>query len=64
MAGSWAGRPGFHGLWPSRAVTYSPPLRGLRWRIVAGLTGDIARRDPDDYCWFIGRADDVIESAA
>ncbi|WP_245617525.1 AMP-binding protein [Amycolatopsis taiwanensis] len=39
-------------------------MRGLRWRIVAGLTGDIARRDPDGYCWFIGRADDVIESAA
>jgi acetyl-CoA synthetase len=27
------------------------------------LTGDIARRDEDGYYWFIGRADDVIESA-
>ena len=27
------------------------------------LTGDLARRDPDGYFWFIGRADDVIKSA-
>ena len=28
------------------------------------LTGDVARRDPDGYYWFVGRADDVIKSAA
>jgi len=27
------------------------------------LTGDVARRDPDGYFWFVGRADDVIKSA-
>ncbi|WP_227999601.1 acetate--CoA ligase [Nocardia australiensis] len=27
------------------------------------LTGDLARRDGDDYYWFVGRADDVIKSA-
>jgi acetyl-CoA synthetase len=27
------------------------------------LSGDLARRDPDGYVWFVGRADDVIKSA-
>ncbi len=27
------------------------------------LTGDLARRDPDGYYWFVGRSDDVIKSA-
>ena len=27
------------------------------------LTGDLARRDEEGYFWFIGRSDDVIESA-
>ena len=27
------------------------------------LTGDVARRDPDGYYWFVARADDVIKSA-
>ena len=27
------------------------------------LSGDLARRDGDGYCWFVGRADDVIKSA-
>ncbi len=27
------------------------------------LTGDLVRRDPDGYFWFVGRADDVIKSA-
>jgi acetyl-CoA synthetase len=27
------------------------------------LTGDLARIDADGYCWFVGRADDVIKSA-
>jgi acyl-coenzyme A synthetase/AMP-(fatty) acid ligase len=28
------------------------------------LTGDLARRDADGYYWFMGRADDMIKSAA
>ncbi|MGW0183417.1 AMP-binding enzyme, partial [Nocardia sp. NPDC003345] len=35
-------------------------------RVFAGdryLSGDLARRDADGYYWFVGRADDVIESA-
>jgi acetyl-CoA synthetase len=28
------------------------------------LTGDLARKDDDGYVWFVGRADDVITSAA
>jgi acetyl-CoA synthetase len=27
------------------------------------LTGDLVRRDPDGYYWFVGRADDVIKSS-
>ena len=27
------------------------------------LTGDLARRDPDGYYWFVGRADDIIKTA-
>ncbi|MGO9548035.1 acetate--CoA ligase [Mycobacterium sp.] len=27
------------------------------------LTGDLVKRDPDGYFWFVGRADDVIKSA-
>ena len=27
------------------------------------LTGDVARRDEDDYFWYVSRADDVITSA-
>lgn len=27
------------------------------------LTGDLAKKDPDGYFWFVGRADDVIKSA-
>ena len=27
------------------------------------LTGDVASRDADGWCWFVGRADDVIKSA-
>lgn len=27
------------------------------------LSGDLARRDPDGYFWFLGRSDDVIKSS-
>jgi acetyl-CoA synthetase len=27
------------------------------------LTGDLARRDPDGYFWFVGRGDDLIKSS-
>ncbi|HZD66065.1 MAG TPA: acetate--CoA ligase, partial [Acidimicrobiales bacterium] len=57
--GELALRPG----WPSM-------LRGYlheegRTPVVDGwyLTGDVARRDPEGWYWFVGRADDVIKSA-
>ncbi|MBI5249386.1 MAG: acyl-CoA synthetase [Desulfomonile tiedjei] len=28
-----------------------------------GLTGDLAKKDPDGYLWYVGRKDDVITSA-
>ena len=27
------------------------------------LSGDLARRDPDGYFWFVGRSDDVIKTS-
>lgn len=35
------------------------PTTGQRWY----MTGDRARRDKDDYIWFVGRGDDVISTA-
>jgi acyl-coenzyme A synthetase/AMP-(fatty) acid ligase len=35
------------------------PVTGRRWY----LTGDRARRDEDGYFWFVGRADDVINTS-
>ncbi|WP_227982762.1 acetate--CoA ligase [Nocardia spumae] len=51
--------------WPSMFRGYlNEPVRYAR-SFAAGwyLTGDLARRDDDDYYWFVGRADDVIKSA-
>ncbi|MGW5383159.1 acetate--CoA ligase [Nocardia sp. NPDC003963] len=51
--------------WPSMFRDYrGDPDRYAR--AFAGgwyLSGDLARRDDDGYYWFVGRADDVIESA-
>ncbi|MGW0002782.1 acetate--CoA ligase [Nocardia grenadensis] len=51
--------------WPSMFRDYRGDP-GRYARAFAGgwyLSGDLARRDDDGYYWFVGRADDVIESA-
>jgi acetyl-CoA synthetase/medium-chain acyl-CoA synthetase len=42
----------------------NPDENARRFRGDWYLTGDTARRDADGYYWFIGRADDLIKSAA
>ena len=51
--------------WPSMFRGYLHEDRRYRKCFVDGyyLTGDLAKRDGDDYYWFVGRADDVIKSA-
>ncbi|AIT78400.1 acetyl-CoA synthetase [Novosphingobium pentaromativorans US6-1] len=51
--------------WPSMMRGYLHEEERYR-KCFAGdwyLTGDLVRRDSDDYFWFVGRADDVIKSA-
>ena len=51
--------------WPSMFRGYLGQEERYR-KCFAGdlyLSGDLARRDADDYFWFVGRADDVIKSA-
>jgi acetyl-CoA synthetase len=59
--GELALRPG----WPSMFRGYLHDDERYRKCFADGwyLTGDLARRDPDGYFWFVGRADDVIKSA-
>jgi acetyl-CoA synthetase len=59
--GELALRPG----WPSMFRGYLHDEARSAKSFVDGwyLTGDLARRDPDGYYWFVGRADDVIKSA-
>jgi acetyl-CoA synthetase len=59
--GELALRPG----WPSMFRAYLNDKALYRACFAGGwyLTGDLARRDPDGYFWFVGRADDVIKSA-
>ncbi|WP_112274013.1 acetate--CoA ligase [Lentzea terrae] len=59
--GELALRPG----WPSMFRGYLHDDGRYAKSFVDGwyLTGDLARRDPDGYYWFVGRADDVIKSA-
>jgi acetyl-CoA synthetase len=59
--GELALRPG----WPSMFRAYLNEDERYRKCFVGGwyLTGDLARRDPDGYFWFVGRADDVIKTA-
>jgi acetyl-CoA synthetase len=61
VSGELALRPG----WPSMFRGYLDDPDRYRRCFVDGwyLTGDLARRDPDGYFWFVGRADDVIKSA-
>jgi len=59
--GDLAVRPG----WPSMFRTYwnNQELYESRFRNGWYITGDRARRDADGYFWFVGRADDVINTA-
>jgi acetyl-CoA synthetase len=59
--GELALRPG----WPSMFRAYLGDEARYRQAFAGGwyLTGDLARRDPDGYFWFVGRSDDVIKSA-
>jgi len=59
--GDLAVRPG----WPSMFRTYWQDEERYNSRFRNGwyLSGDRARKDQDGYFWFIGRADDVINTA-
>ncbi|MEX0801246.1 MAG: acetate--CoA ligase [Dehalococcoidia bacterium] len=59
--GDLAVRPG----WPSMFRTYwnNTEMYESRFRNGWYITGDRARRDADGYFWFVGRADDVINTA-
>ena len=59
--GDLAIRPG----WPAMFQTYWKDEERYNSKFVNGwyITGDRARRDEDGYFWFIGRADDVINTA-
>lgn len=51
--------------WPSMFVTYlnNESAYNSKFRNVWYYTGDTARRDSDGYYWFMGRSDDVINTA-
>ncbi|MFP5396996.1 MAG: acetate--CoA ligase [Gammaproteobacteria bacterium] len=51
--------------WPSMMRGYLHEDERYRKCFADGwyFTGDLARRDADDYFWFVGRADDVIKSS-
>jgi acetyl-CoA synthetase len=51
--------------WPSMFRGYLSDEERYRKCFAGGyyLTGDLAKRDPDGYYWFVGRADDVIKSS-
>lgn len=51
--------------WPSMFRTYLDEQQRYDRCFVDGwyLTGDLARRDEDGYFWFMGRADDIIQSS-
>ncbi len=59
--GNLALRPG----WPSMFRTYwgNEEMYNSKFRNGWYITGDRARKDEDGYFWFIGRADDVINTA-
>ncbi|MFH1434544.1 MAG: acetate--CoA ligase [Pseudomonadota bacterium] len=59
--GNLAIRPG----WPSMFRTYwnNTEMYNSRFRKGWYITGDQARVDEDGYFWFVGRADDVINTA-
>ncbi|WP_268898955.1 AMP-binding protein [Geomonas azotofigens] len=51
--------------WPSMFVTYlnNPEVYGQKFRGGYYYSGDTAYRDADGYFWFMGRSDDVINTA-
>jgi acetyl-CoA synthetase len=51
--------------WPSMFRTYwkNEELYNSRFRNGWYITGDRARKDEDGYFWFVGRSDDVINTA-
>jgi acetyl-CoA synthetase len=59
--GDLAVRPG----WPSMFRTYwrNEDMYNSKFRNGWYITGDRARMDEDGYFWFVGRADDVINTA-
>ena len=59
--GNLAVRPG----WPSMFQTYwkNEEMYDSKFKDGWYITGDRARTDEDGYVWFIGRADDVINTA-
>jgi acetyl-CoA synthetase len=59
--GNLALRPG----WPSMFRTYWKKEEMYASRFQNGwyITGDKAKKDKDDYFWFVGRSDDVINTA-
>ncbi len=59
--GDLAVRPG----WPSMFRTYwkNEEMYNSRFKNGWYITGDRARMDEDGYFWFVGRADDVINTA-
>ena len=59
--GNLAIRPG----WPSMFHTYwnNQEMYNSKFRKGWYITGDRARMDDDGYFWFVGRADDVINTA-
>lgn len=61
VEGQLAVRPG----WPSMFHTYwgNQQLYNSRFRKGWYITGDQAKRDEDGYYWFVGRVDDVINTA-
>jgi acetyl-CoA synthetase len=61
VEGELALRPG----WPSMFRGYLGDDDRYHKCFAGGfyLTGDLARRDPEGYYWFVGRADDVIKSS-
>ena len=61
VQGELALRPG----WPSMFRDYLGEPARYKKCFAGGwyLTGDLARRDPDGYLWFVGRADDVIKTS-
>ena len=61
VQGELALRPG----WPSMFRGYLNEPERYKKCFVGGfyLTGDLARKDDDDYFWFVGRSDDVIKTS-